>query len=61
MLIANIQNICNLIGREKCNIGSIVLSISTLCSLTKNPKTFDFNSAKKFYWIKINQWLITNY
>ena len=36
--IANVQNICNPIGREEYNIGRIVLSVSILYSLTKNEK-----------------------
>ena len=44
MLIANVQNICNLIGREEYNIGRIVLSDSILYSLTK---TTTFNNIRK--------------
>ena len=35
-LIANVQNICNLIGLEEYNFDRIVLLASILYSLTKN-------------------------
>ena len=33
--ITNVQNICQIIGREECNIGHFVLSASIFHSLTK--------------------------
>ena len=38
MFNANVQNICNLIGREEYNIGRIVLSTSIFYSLTKKQQ-----------------------
>ena len=46
-MFANVQNICNLIGRVECNIGHIVPLVSILESLTKKLTTFDFRGGKK--------------
>ena len=35
-LLSYVQNDCNLIGREECNIGRIVPSVSILYPLIKN-------------------------
>ena len=41
LIIANVQNICNLIGREGYNIGRIVLSTSIfLYSIKKQQQLF---------------------
>ena len=45
IIIANIQNICNLIGREEYNIGRTVLLVSMLNSLT-NEKKFNFRGGQ---------------
>ena len=45
-IIANIQNICNLIGQEGYYIGRIVLSISVLHSFTKKKTTFNFRGVE---------------
>ena len=47
MLIANLQNICNLISQEEHIIGHIVLSVSIVYSLTKKTTTFEFRGANK--------------
>ena len=46
MLIANIQNICDLISREEYNIRRIALAASILYFLTKKLATFDLCGAK---------------
>ena len=38
MLIADVQNVYNMIGREEYSIGRIVHLASILFYLTKNPK-----------------------
>ena len=38
IIIANAQNICNLISQEECNIGRIVFSTSILYSETKKQQ-----------------------
>ena len=47
--IPNVQNICNLIGREEYNIG-LLYSLFQYCTLWQNTKTkqakFDFHSGK---------------
>ena len=37
-IIANVQNICNLIGQEEYNISHIVLLVSMSYSLTKQKQ-----------------------
>ena len=58
-IIANIQNIQNLIGQDEYNIGCIILSLLTVYSLVKSKKksktTFDFRDGKNWaVLIKIN-------
>ena len=53
MLIADVQNVYSMIGREEYSIGRIVHSTSILFYLTKNPiKTKNSNSNKneKFHY-----------
>ena len=60
MIITNIQNINDLIGRKECNIARIVPSTSELYSLTK--KATSSNSVeKKNRNLFIEKMLITNY
>ena len=40
-VIANVQNTCNLIGREECSIRCIVLSVSIFHSLRKKQHLID--------------------
>ena len=46
-VIANVQNICNLTGREDYRIVRTILSVSILYTLTKTTKTFEYRGRKK--------------
>ena len=48
--MANVQNICNLIGRQRYNIGLILLSVLILCSV-KSRLDFLGKEIRNF-WIK---------
>ena len=61
--IANVQNICNLIGRDECNFSRIVFSTSIVYCLTKKHNKIWFPCQKKklFNQKQIhNYWLIKN-
>ena len=45
-LTASSQNICNLIGREECSIGPVVLSASIVLS-DKKTTAFNFHGVQK--------------
>ena len=48
IFIANVKNICNLIGGEECNICRIEHSTSILhLFLNRKVTTFEFRDAKK--------------
>ena len=60
-LIAKIQNICNLSGREECNIGHIVVSIDfNVVLFNKKATTFEFRQMKNRNLLLKNK-LIINY
>ena len=46
MLIAKVQNICNLIVRKEYNIGRMVLEASVLHSLKKHQQHSNFTGKK---------------
>ena len=55
LIIANVQNICNLIGRKEYNIGYIVLSISILYCLAKKNHSITATGKIEIYELKTNQ------
>ena len=53
-MIANAQNICNLIGREECSIDGIAVLVSILHSLTKkNNIRFLWQKTIEIFKIKL--------
>ena len=62
-LIAKVQNICNLIGREEHNIERVVFLIWIMYSLTNKTHTtiiFDYQGVKKINLLMKNK-LVNNY
>ena len=59
MSIANVQNICNLIGGEEYKISCTVLLVSILYSVIEKQTSFDFRGTKKKMLITIKS--IVNY
>ena len=57
-VIANLKNICNLIGREEFNIGHIVLLALILYSLTKNQQYSKSVSGKNLNLLIKNKSII---
>ena len=57
-VIANLKNICDLIGREQFNIGHIVLLALILYSLTKNQQYSKSVSGKNLNLLIKNKSII---